>query len=182
MNKGTLKCITWSKWICAVEPIMPTSKQKSKFVKIRSNHGYGPKTIFDNNFKVSAIYEVAVQVPGSRKKNVVYFRMSKEGFKLSGHWATHLLRHQKVRMEVNNVLAQGCSIYLRRGLSTARTISLKKTGMIAASKYIRDNFDYAWKKYIWRRSLDAVSKFGLKHRSLQISRKGKTITLSDSTI
>lgn len=161
---------------------MPTSKQKSKFVKIRTNHGYGPKTIFDNNFKVSSIYEVAVQTSGSRKKTVVYFRMSKGGFKRTGHWATNLMRHKKVRMEVNNVLDQGCSLYIRRGLPNAKTIIKKKSQMLDANTYIRDNYDYAWNTYIWRRSVDAVSPFGLKHRSLKISRKGKSITLSDSTI
>ncbi|XP_045166590.2 uncharacterized protein LOC123529987 [Mercenaria mercenaria] len=180
MNKDALKNLTWTKWICGVEPKMPTNKQKSKFEKLRTNQGYGPKSIFDGNYKLPAIYEFAVQIPGSRKKYVVYFRMSKGGFRRSGLWATNLLRHKKVRQEVNSVLNQGCSIYIRRGVPKAKATGKKRSQMQSANDYIRDNFDYAWKKYIWRRSEDAVSKFGLKHRLIKLTRKGNTFTISDN--
>lgn len=182
MSAGPLKSITWSKWVCAVEPTMPKTKTKSKYVKLRTNQGYGPKAIFNNNFKVSAIYEVAVQLPDSRKKYVVYLRISKAGFSRSGLWATNILRHKKVRTEVNNVLKQGCTIYIRRGLPKAKTSVKKRSQTVAANDYIRDNYDYAWKKYIWRQTTDGMSKFGLKHRNLEIKRKGKCFTLSDSKL
>jgi hypothetical protein len=182
MTKGALKTITWSKWINGVEPKMPTNKQKSNFIKLSTNQGYGLKLIFDNDFKKPAIYEVAVQLPGSRKKYVVYFRMTKRGFARSGHWSTNLLRHNKVRQEVNNVLNQGCSIYIRRGVPKAKKVDKFVSQMKAANDYIRDNFDYAWKKYIWRRSDGGLSKFGLKHRHVKSTRKGKVFILSDSSI
>lgn len=182
MVSGPLKNFTWSKWICAVEPTLQFKKAKAKFVKLRTNEGYGPQKIFDNNFKIPAVYEVAVQTPGSKKKYVTYFRMSKGGFTRSGLWATNILRHKKVREEVNGVLKQGCSIHLRRGLPKAKSLGKKRSQMMAANDYIRDNYDYAWKKYIWRRSDSGVSKFGLKHRHLEIKRKGKTFILSDSNL
>ncbi|XP_060594237.1 uncharacterized protein LOC132748644 isoform X2 [Ruditapes philippinarum] len=182
MTKGALKTITWSKWINGVEPKMPTNKQKSNFMKLRTNQGYGPKTIFDNDFEKPAIYEVAVQLPWSRKKYVVYFHMTRRGFAMSGHWSTNLLRHNKVRQEINNVLNQGCSIYIRRGLPTAKKVDKFVSQMKAANDYIRDNFDYAWQKYIRRRSEGGLSMFGLKHRHVKFTRKGKVFILSDSSI
>ena len=182
MNKGVLKTITWSKWINCVEPTKPTSKKKSDFVKLRTNQGYGPRRLFDNNFKTPAIFEVAVQLPGSRKKYVVYFRMTKIGFARSGHWSTNLLRHKKVRQEVNRVLNEGCSIFIRRGVPKAKKIDKYLPQMRAANDYIRDHFDYAWKKYIWRRSGSDIAKFGLKHRLVKMTRKGRVFMISDNTV
>lgn len=189
MSKGPLKSIVWSNWVAAIVPKLPTGKNKSNYVKLRTNNGYGLKKIFDGNFKTSAIYEVAVQAPDWKKKYVVYFRMSKRGFCRSGLWATNLLRHKKVRKEVDSVLKQDCTIFLRRGVPKAKSESKQAEQMTRVSDFIRDNYDYAWKKYIWRKSdldvkLGAVGKvpFGLKHRLIKITRKGKTFILSDDKI
>lgn len=181
MNKGPLKSIVWSNWIRAVEPNMPAGKSKDKYVKLRTLKGFGLKKIFDGNLKTPAIYEVAVQT-GSNKKYVVYM-MQKRGFRRPGMWATNLFRDKKVRSEVDNNITQGGSVYIRRGVPKAKSTKLNNQQISKAGEFIRDNYDYAWKKYIWRRTKISGSKlFGLKHRLLKIKRKGKTYTLSNDNL
>lgn len=171
MTQGALRCVTWSKWVKVLTPTLPVDKTKSKFQKCRTQNGFTLKEWFDKGFEVPALYEFAVQYNGkgrSTKRYVVYYRISRAGFQRNGHWSTNLLRHKTVRDEVNRVLEQDCSILVRRGTVPGRDILKKKEKLIKVSDYLCDHFDYAWKKYIWRKLKDGE----IRHRKV-VSKNGK---------
>lgn len=181
MTKGALRCVTWSKWVKVLTPNAPTDKSKSKFIKCRTQDGYTLKDWFDGGFNVPAVYEFAVKYGdrGAGKKYVVYCRISRGGFKRSGGWSTNLIRHKTIRKEANEALKQGCCIFVRRGTVKGRKVSDKTAKLMKVSDYIRDNLDYAWKKYIWRKA-DGGKQ--LKHRSLTVKKKGKQVFLSHADV
>ncbi|WAR25117.1 YR811-like protein [Mya arenaria] len=179
MSKGPLRGLTWSKWIKVVIPEAP-KEAKSMYTKRRSNKGYLLKTWFKEGFTVPAMYEFALQLPGkgTSKKYVVYCRMTRHGFSRSGTWYSNLLRHKTVRQEVNRVIDNGCTIYVRRGAAKGKTKGVQYKRMVAASDYVKDHFDYAWKKYIWRKTKAGEQK----HRELVVKRKGVSFTLSGKDV
>ncbi|WAR25118.1 LOW QUALITY PROTEIN: hypothetical protein MAR_010822 [Mya arenaria] len=126
MSKGPLRGLTWSNWIKVVVPFVP-NRVKSKYTKCRTN---------------------SVPGRGAGKKYVVYNRVTLRGFSRSGTWCTNLLHQANIRQEVSRVNNNGCTLFVRRGVAKGNTIGVQYKKMDAASDYIRDHFDYAWRKYI----------------------------------
>ncbi|KAH3817172.1 uncharacterized protein LOC127880582 [Dreissena polymorpha] len=175
MTKGPLKRLSWSKWQKVVMPDPPLNKkEKDEFNKSRVLSGYGRKIsrCFKDGFK-PAVYEFAVQAPSKAagKKYVVYC-LHRRGPARGGTVNSTFLRTKSLKKAANRVLEAGCSIFVRRGTYKK---SVKKS-LDSIDKYISGNFDYAWKKYIWRRTPEGNQR----HRNIHITRKGKVIVLSET--
>ena len=194
LNKGPLKHLKWSKWVCAILPTggagtkmtKAASKKKaatpkkvdlSDYANCKHLPGHRLKVLFDDDTKTPSIYEIAVQCGETRtsKKHVMYYRRS-QGWVRRGRWDMYLLRHRTVRAEVNKALEAGFSIWVRRGVPVGKTAQMKR--LTKAYEYIRDNFDYAWKKYVWRKVDGQIN-----HREVKVNSKGsKNVLISHSEI
>jgi len=181
MNKGVLRCITWSNWAKVLTPNLPTDKSKSKFMKSRTQNGYALKDWFHTAISEPAMYEFAVQYgeKGSCKKYVMYFRMRTMGSKRAGSWSSNLIFHKTVRKEVDEALKQGCCIFARQGTVKGRKKTDKARKLCKVADYVGDHYDYAWSKYIWRKTKGGVK---MKHRHFSIRKKGTTVHLSHNEI
>jgi len=175
LNKWKELCLNWSEWVKVVVPNKPRG-----FIRSRTLNAYTRKAWFSEGFGIPSIYEVAVttQTKLNSKKHVMYYRMSTNGFRRSGTWCANILRHKTVREECTRALGNGLAIYVRRGIPRGKTEVARGNQMNAASDILRDHFDYAWKKYVWRKSSDGSQK----HRLVTVKRNKMPLTLSHNDI
>ena len=171
MNKGPLTKLAWTRWECALVPTLPSKmKMAAKFVPFRNTKGYRLKSIFKDDIASPAFYEFAVQLSdkGASKKHVVYY-VGNAGSRTKISWVDYFLDDKLVRNEIDLILQAGCSLWVRRGVAQGAAHMDKMYNMHKAKRYIDDNYDYAWNKYIWRKTGNS-----LKHRQLKVGRKRST--------
>lgn len=148
MRQGVFRCLTWSRWKEVLTFKLPADKKKNLFQKCRTQNGYTLKNWFDKSFHTPAIYEVAVQNSKEvlkRHKCVVYYRICIAGFTSRCNWSAFLFRDKTTRNKVNRALGQNCTVLVRRGDVSCLNDAAERAKMLEISKYVRDNFDYAWR-------------------------------------
>lgn len=183
MSKGPLKQLKWTDWECAMVHNLPRNRNSPKYAELKFMWGYGLKKLFDDTFQQRAIYEVAVLVPGKRKKKYTMYMLSKVAFQRIRHWSSYILKHKNIREEVRRVLLQSCSICIRRGvLSSKLDVDSQNSKIKLIEEYIRKNYDYAWNKYIWRRTATEPNRFKLRHRRVVINRGDTKYELSSNEV
>ena len=123
--------LRWSSWQKVLE-------------KDASSHTYSP---FKRERDVPAVYEIAVQPAKGAKKQIVYCCCS-EGLPVGRTLRSYLLGSDKLQAQTNNVLAQGCCVFVRR-CQVRRPIrccmqKVKTAGEL--KRLILKHYEYAWNR------------------------------------
>ena len=130
-----LNRLTWTPWQLAIIPeYSGETGGRRNWRKRKNGRGYIRHSIFGGKFQYTALYECAVQRRRRTKRYVVY-SVSSSGFKTS--WGSRLL-DKRAKNQVDKVLRQGCSVYIRRAILTSHT----KQEVVQSLKL----YDYAWRK------------------------------------
>lgn len=144
-----IRNLKWSPWYLAMAPNAPLTK-KDAWAPCRQGHvGMRDTTLFKESTTRPALYEVAVQPKCGCKRYVMHITSSK-GFPSSLHWDTYLLRYSHIIAQLENVLAQGCNVFIRRCIVVKRpTRKIDGQSMPTVKevrRYVGKCYDYAWNK------------------------------------
>ncbi|XP_071118680.1 uncharacterized protein [Haliotis cracherodii] len=137
-NNFSLRNMDWSPWVKVISPDVPL-KQDAQWEKRRgANPGFRKKTIFKSENNKPALYEIGVQSIRYGRRCVVFSKFS-HYIPDNVNWETRLLGNKIVRAQVNNVVSQDCSVYVRRVVYRRASYHAKTASMIKS-------YDYAWRR------------------------------------
>ncbi|XP_046566709.1 uncharacterized protein LOC124275271 [Haliotis rubra] len=112
-NNFSLRDMDWSHWVKVISPDLPL-KQNAQWEKRRgANPGFKRRTVFKFKNNKPAFYEISVQTIKYGRRCVV-FSMFGHHIPNNVNWETQLLGNKLVRAQVNNVVSQNCSVFVRR--------------------------------------------------------------------
>ena len=151
-------CLTWTPWqlgIAMEPPKRGYGNWTARPSLSADSIGYHNRKLFrGTNHRGSAIYEVAVQSKcRNNKKYVVYFHVMLNGC-LDRPWDSTLFRkNPRLVRQVDDVLKQGCKVYVRRAVLPARNITCNLSGrnivipnLDGLRTFLEATYDYAWKQ------------------------------------
>jgi hypothetical protein len=142
-TKFALSSLQWSPWKLAMCDKTPDDRDVWQ-ERSRGKPGVRNVGLFSRSSDKAALYEFAVQRSHSRKKYVVYAKAT-GGFREL--WDAALLGRDQVQQEIDDVITQGCQVYVRRALLKGRVNiegkSLDTPRLIGA--FLRSRYDYAWR-------------------------------------
>ena len=142
-TKFILKNLKWSPWKLGMAK--EDSENDDWQPRRKDCVGFRNTSLFKIGSDKPAIYEFAVQREKQCKKYVMYSKVTR-GF--SGmHWDTFLLKKDNVEEEINNILQNGCKLFVRRALIDNPCQINGKT-LRKPREYqtlLTQTYDYAWK-------------------------------------
>ncbi|XP_046566866.1 uncharacterized protein LOC124275380 [Haliotis rubra] len=136
-----LKDMDWSPWVKGISPRRPQPQDADRWEKRWGDMktGFRTKKIFSSKNNKPALYEIGVQVNRNGRRFVVLNTLCRH-IPDGVHWETRLFGNKIVKAQVNKVVSQGCSVFVRR--ATFKTVkSHDKTVQSALLTY-----DYAWRR------------------------------------
>ncbi|XP_046566865.1 uncharacterized protein LOC124275379 [Haliotis rubra] len=137
-NNFSLRNLDWSHWIKVISPNIPL-KLGVQWEKRRcTNSGFRKKTVFKLSNNKPALYEVGVQKTPYGRKFVVFSKFCRH-IPDNVNWETRLFGNKNVKVQVNNVLSQNCSVYVRRVVYRRASSHLKTVALLKS-------YDYAWRR------------------------------------
>ncbi|XP_071118668.1 uncharacterized protein [Haliotis cracherodii] len=137
-NNFSLRNMDWSPWVKVISPDVPL-KQDAQWEKRRgANPGFRKKTIFKSENNKPALYEIGVQSIRYGRRCVVFSKFC-HYIPDNVKWETRLLGNKLVRAQVNNVVSQDCSVYMRRVVYRRALYHVKTASMLKS-------YDYAWRR------------------------------------
>ncbi len=142
--------LKWSTWKPAIVPttVAPEIKDGGEWVERRGERpGLRNIELFSGKSHNPAVYEFAVQAPGSEDLHPVLSRAT-AGY-TGSHWDAKFLSTLSVEAQVDRVLKRGCKIFARRA-PYARPISAKKdqpSSLGELRSLIHKTYDYAWQEH-----------------------------------
>ena len=144
---GPLNKLEWSEWCLAISQHLPMGYNYKKLQKSQVFGGcYLRRNLFDNDNKTPAVYEVGVKYTHFKKKiNVMYRRVS-SGFGTNKRLILYIVRSKKVRSEVERLVSTKFDIYIRRGVSKAKSKAKSMDDIKTAAGHL-NSFDYAWARH-----------------------------------
>ena len=169
-TKFLLNEMRWSEWKLAMCPRCPDDREVWQDRR-GSRPGVRNVALFSRSADKAAIYGFALRRVDSRKKYVMYSKVS-NGFE-GKMWDTALLGKDRVQEEIDNILDAGCELYVRRAVID-RAIKVGEKTLRKArdfSTILRLSYDYAWR--FTKRGGEHVS-----HRQVSIT-GGISVSSSD---
>ncbi len=130
----------WSPWVRVICPDIPANQDAALWEKRRGDgNGYRIKTMFTSKNNKPALYELSVQNNSRYGRKFVVFQKFCRHIPESVSWERRLLGKTSVRAQVNQVVSQGCSVFVRRVVY--RTAASHVKASIPSLK----SYDYAWR-------------------------------------
>ena len=137
----TLNGLSWTPWQLAIVPGSSDKMDSEHWTERKNGKGCRRCSIFGGKTQVAALYEFSVQRCHKAKRYVLYSKFC-SGFTKS--WDSRLLCGKVVKSQIDNVVDQGCNVYVRRAVLTSDS---KKEAVQSLKRY-----DYAWRKLRQQRS------------------------------
>ncbi|XP_067678307.1 uncharacterized protein [Haliotis asinina] len=151
-NNFSLRDMDWSLWVKVISPVVPL-KQEAQWEKRRgANPGFKRRTVFKSQNNKPALYEVSVQTTKFGRRCVVFSKFCHH-IPNNVNWETRLLGNKLVRAQVNNVVSQNCSVFVRRVVYRRASGHVKTAAMMKS-------YDYAWRRLRSRTTARYVYKQG----------------------
>ncbi|XP_067678222.1 uncharacterized protein [Haliotis asinina] len=151
-NNFSLRDMDWSLWVRVISPFVPL-KQEAQWEKRRgANPGFKRRTVFKSQNNKPALYEVSVQTTKFGRRCVVFSKFCHH-IPDNVNWETRLLGNKLVRAQVNNVVSQNCSVFVRR------VVYRRASGHTKAAAMMKP-YDYAWGRLRSRSTARYVYKQG----------------------
>ncbi|XP_064603770.1 uncharacterized protein LOC135469159 [Liolophura sinensis] len=127
--------LTWSPWKLVISGNTDSLPQ---WRKRNGTSTYRRRLAFSETHR-RAIYEFSLQDRKGAKRRVVFFKVI-EGFESPERWETKLLRDFCIRSEINDVVSDGCEVFVRRAL-------LKRSQSVRSCRSkLRNLYNYEWIK------------------------------------
>ncbi|XP_067679209.1 uncharacterized protein [Haliotis asinina] len=149
-NTFSLRNMDWSHWIKVISPDLPLKLGVQWEKRRGANPGFRKKTVFKVSNNKPALYEVGVQKTPYGRKFVVFSKFCRH-IPDNVKWETRLFGNKNVKAQVNNVVSQNCSVYVRRVVYRRRSSHLKTLALLKS-------YDYAWRHSRSRSCARHVSK------------------------
>ncbi|KAK3092258.1 hypothetical protein FSP39_000425 [Pinctada imbricata] len=141
-NYFNLNMLSWTPWQLAISSKAAHEMENSEqWMDRKDDKGCKRCQLFGGKTNVAALYEVSVQRCQKAKRYVLYNKFC-SGFTKS--WDSRLLGGRSIRAQIDNVLSQGCNVYIRRAV-------LGSESKQEVSKSLK-RYDYAWRKLRLQRS------------------------------
>ncbi|XP_071118228.1 uncharacterized protein [Haliotis cracherodii] len=136
-----LKDMDWSPWIKVISPRLPAKPDADRWEKRWGDvkTGFRTKKIFNSMKSKPALYEIGVQVSRNGRRFVVLNTLCRH-LPDNANWETRLLGHRIVKAQVNKVVSQGCSVFVRR--TEYKTVKSHEKNVQSALL----TYDYAWRR------------------------------------
>ncbi|XP_067678221.1 uncharacterized protein [Haliotis asinina] len=151
-NNFSLRDMDWSPWVKVISPVVPL-KQEAQWEKRRgANPGFRRRTVFKSQNNKPALYEISVQTTRFGRRCVVFSKFCHH-IPDNVNWETRLLGNKLVRAQVNNVVSQNCSVFVRRVVYRRPSGHVKTAAMMKS-------YDYAWRRLRSRSTARYVYKQG----------------------
>ncbi|XP_046566853.1 uncharacterized protein LOC124275374 [Haliotis rubra] len=151
-NNFSLRDMDWSPWVKVISPDVPL-KQEAQWEKRRgANPGFRKRTVFKSQNNKPALYEFSVQTIKYGRRCVVFSKFCHH-IPDNVNWETRLFGNKLVRAQVNNVVSQKCSIFVRRVVYRRASGHVKTVAMMKS-------YDYAWRRLRSRSTARHVYKQG----------------------
>ncbi|XP_067677468.1 uncharacterized protein [Haliotis asinina] len=136
-NNFSLRDMDWSPWVKVISPDVPL-KQDAQWEKRRgANPGFRRRTVFKSQNNKPALYEISVQTTRFGRRCVVFSKFCHH-IPDNVNWETRLLGNKLVRAQVNNVVSQNCSVFVRR-------VVYRRASGHAKTAAMMKSYDYAWR-------------------------------------
>ncbi|XP_046566858.1 uncharacterized protein LOC124275375 isoform X3 [Haliotis rubra] len=151
-NNFSLRDMDWSSWIKVISPDVPL-KQEAQWEKRRgANPGFRKRTVFKSKNNKPAVYEFSVQTIKYGRRCVV-FSMFCHHIPDNVNWETRLLGNKIIRAQVNNIVSQNCSVFVRRVVYRMVSGHVKSVALMKS-------YDYSWRRLRSRSTARHVYKQG----------------------
>ncbi|XP_067677857.1 uncharacterized protein [Haliotis asinina] len=137
-NNFSLRNMDWSHWIKVISPDLPLKLGVQWEKRRGANPGFRKKKVFKIGNNKPALYEVGVQKTPYGRKFVVFSKFCRH-IPDNVKWETRLFGNKNVKAQVNNVVSQNCSVYVRRVVYRRRSSRLKTLALLKS-------YDYAWSR------------------------------------
>ena len=165
-----LNKLEWSPWKLAIAPTSAVAAGTSGWLPRRRSVAAGMDVgvrntrLFQRHKTSPAVYELAVQRMAGTKRYVMYVCCADN---LQGaHWDTRLLRNAYVNTQIDSVINNGCSVYIRQApIKDGHSYTIegqKVTGHQDVKRQAAKLYSYAWcsntKRSVTRRGVALATK------------------------
>ena len=139
------KLLKWTDWVPAICNTLPHNYSRSEYKRPRNSQSFHRKDL-GYEVNVETLFEFGVQLERRRKVFATFYCNHYHSPANTGRLTDYLLRHKKVRLEVERLLKEKCQIYVRRAAGRGKDKATKQFNLNEAIKYLK-TLDYAWLKH-----------------------------------